>query len=101
MSAGQHTPGPWTLNPAHSTRVDLIDNAKGHAIGEIVWVDVRNPADASLIAAAPDLLAVVQDCVRWYANRNPEDDDPWPFKNQPPEIQRAMTAIAKATGGAV
>lgn len=55
-----HTPAPWTLNSARSTRVDLIDNAKGHAIGEIVWVDVRNPADARLIAAAPDLLAALE-----------------------------------------
>ena len=51
-----HTPAPWTLNPARSTRVDLIDNAKGHAIGEIVWVDVRNPADARLIVLSPVLL---------------------------------------------
>ena len=54
-----HTPAPWTLNPGRSTRVDLIDNPKGEAIGEIVWVDVRNPADARLIAAAPDLLAAL------------------------------------------
>ena len=52
----KHTPAPWTLNPARSTRVDLIDNAKGEAVGEIVWVDVRNPADARLIVAAPELL---------------------------------------------
>lgn len=51
-----HTPAPWTLNPARSTRVDLIDNPKGEAVGEVVWVDVRNPADARLIVAAPDLL---------------------------------------------
>ena len=50
----KHTPAPWTLHDARSTRVDLINNAKGHAVGEIVWVDVRNPADAALIAAAPD-----------------------------------------------
>lgn len=51
-----HTPAPWSLNPARSTRVDLIDNAKGEAVGEVVWVDVRNPADARLIVAAPQLL---------------------------------------------
>lgn len=55
-----HTPAPWTLNPARSTRVDLIDNPKGEAIGEIVWVDVRNPADARLIVAAPELLEALQ-----------------------------------------
>jgi hypothetical protein len=36
--------------------VDLIDNPKGEAVGEVVWVDVRNPADARLIVAAPELL---------------------------------------------
>jgi hypothetical protein len=55
-----HTPAPWTLNPARSTRVDLIDNSKGEAIGEIVWVDVRNPADARLIVAAPELLEALR-----------------------------------------
>ena len=51
-----HTPAPWLLSDARSTKVDLINTAKGHAIGEVVWVDVRNPADAKLIAAAPELL---------------------------------------------
>jgi hypothetical protein len=55
-----HTPGPWVLNDAHSTRVDLIDTRRGHAVGEIVWVDVRNPADARLIAAAPTMFEALQ-----------------------------------------
>lgn len=55
----KYTPGPWTINPARSTRVDLIDTAKGEAVGEVVFVDVRNPADARLIAAAPALLAAL------------------------------------------
>jgi len=54
-----NTTGPWSLNPARSTRVDLIDNAKGEAVGEIVWVDVRDPAVARLIVKAPELLALV------------------------------------------
>lgn len=49
-----HTPAPWKIDGAISTRVLLIKDAKGHAIGEIV--DTRNPANAKLIAAAPDLL---------------------------------------------
>lgn len=49
-----HTPAPWKIDAAHSTRVLLINDAKGYAIGEIV--DTRNPANAKLIAAAPDLL---------------------------------------------
>jgi hypothetical protein len=49
-----HTPAPWKIDGAHSTRVLLINDAKGYAIGEII--DTRNPANAKLIAAAPDLL---------------------------------------------
>ena len=49
-----HTPAPWKIDGAHSTRVLLINDAKDYAIGEIV--DTRNPANAKLIAAAPDLL---------------------------------------------
>lgn len=51
-------------------------------------------------AAAPDLLEAAQACVLWYANRDPKRDQPYPIENQPPEIQRAMAAIAKATGEA-
>jgi hypothetical protein len=87
MSAGQHTPGPWTLNPARSTRVDLIDNAKGEAVGEIIWVDTRKPADARLIAAAPDLLEALERILRDV----PCDGlDEWEGQ--------ARAAIAKATG---
>ena len=49
-----HTPAPRKIDGAISTRVLLINDAKGHAIGEIV--DTRNPANARLISAAPDLL---------------------------------------------
>lgn len=49
-----HAPAPWTLAAGHSSRVLLINDARGHAVGE--YVDTRNPADAHLIAAAPDLL---------------------------------------------
>jgi len=49
-----HTPAPWKIDGAISTRVLLINDSKGYAIGEIV--DTRNPANARLISAAPDLL---------------------------------------------
>lgn len=91
-----HTPAPWTLNPARSTRVDLIDNAKGHAIGEIVWVDVRSPADALLIAAAPDLLEALKEatrCLAWHEGRHGTGMDHL-------AVETARAAIQKATGAA-
>lgn len=80
----QHTPGPWTLNPAKSNRVDLIDNHKGEAVGEIVFVDVRNPADARLIAMAPAMLQALQRITHPAA----DDDD----------LEHALEVIAQATG---
>lgn len=55
----EHTPAPWTIQHGESRRVYLINNREGHAIGEIVYTDTRNPSDAQLIAAAPDLLAAL------------------------------------------
>lgn len=51
-----YTKGPWSLDPARSTKVDLVNDPKGHAVGEVVWVDVRNPADAWLIKHAPQMF---------------------------------------------
>ena len=85
-----HTPGPWTLNDARSTRVDLIDTQQGHAVGEIVWVDVRNPADARLIAAAPDMLETLRAIVGMVLHPN---------DMRPEMLRAAREAIARATGG--
>ena len=85
-----HTPGPWTLNDARSTRVDLIDTQQGHAVGEIVWVDVRNPADARLIAAAPDMLETLRDIVGMLTDANDMRAD---------ALHAVRTAIVRATGG--
>jgi hypothetical protein len=63
-----HTPAPWHISEARSTKVDLIDNAQNHAVGEIVWADVRNPADAKLIAAAPDLLEACREALSLFDN---------------------------------
>jgi hypothetical protein len=66
-----HTPAPWLLSDARSTKVELINSAKGHAIGEIVWVDVRNPDDAKLISAAPELLEACLEALELF-NKVPE-----------------------------
>ena len=63
-----YTPAPWHLSDARSTKVDLINDSKGNAIGEIVWVDTRNPADAKLIAAAPDLLMACIEALSLFDN---------------------------------
>lgn len=74
--AAQHTKGPWSVG-------DTFNCAKGHAVcagpfviarvvenrGEHVNGEKRTPfdhgsANAHLIAASPDLLVALKDCVR-------------------------------------
>jgi hypothetical protein len=55
--------------------VDLIDNPKGEAVGEVVWIDVRNPADAALIIKAPELLAVARAALALLENPDADATD--------------------------
>jgi hypothetical protein len=103
----KHAPGPWVISDARSTKVDLINTRKGDAVGEVVFVDVRNPADALLVAAAPELLAALERANTLLAELNFSE---WIPKNDTASIdirQRinaahviASSSIAKATGGA-
>jgi hypothetical protein len=38
----------------------LIDDSRGHAVGEIVYAETRKPADARLIAQAPAMFACLK-----------------------------------------
>lgn len=55
-TAASHTPGPWSLLPVGNNR-RLIDPG----IGEVYGLGRTPDANARLIAAAPDLLAALQD----------------------------------------
>ena len=90
-----HTPGPWTIQHGHSSRVYLINSPRGHAVGEIVYTDTRNPADAQLIAAAPDLLEALLELIaeadapiNWSGHQAPNTEG----------FQRARAAVYKAIG---
>lgn len=50
----------WTIAPGQDRRVYLINDSKNNAVGEIVYADTRDPAQARLIASAPDLRAALQ-----------------------------------------
>jgi len=88
-----HTPGPWTLATAHDARVILVNDRNGNAVGELVYSDTRNPADARLIAAAPDLLAALRTMMREYECLRYEQPERWPEA-----AKAARAAIARATG---
>jgi hypothetical protein len=85
----KHTPGPWVIGKRDHDVV-MVDTASGTAICDVYGESDDRPANARLIAAAPDLLAALEDIARG------DYSDPLCMKT--PE-QRAREAIAKAKGG--
>lgn len=89
----QHTPGPWRYeraNPSPTTGEHLIAGAKNGYLAEIRDCGSGNiSANARLIAAAPDLLAALEELLNAL-----------PSATTHPAIKAARAAIAKATGEA-
>lgn len=83
----QHTPGPWQVNLPSTTEV--VADFGGADIG-VAW-RIHNPADARLIAAAPDLLQALQRARRILAANAIEFDCDG-------AIDAIDVAIARATG---
>jgi len=96
-----HTPGPWTAEPpdhvdiyGNPVPVDLFTPEYWFISGPGADVHgLMTAADARLIAAAPDLLAVLQD-LQESAGYWSEYDVPIGI------VERINAAIAQATGGA-
>ena len=87
----KHTPGPWVI--AERVPTARIDNARmirpadhhNYEYGATAIVGTSE-ANARLIAAAPELLAALQDMVEVA-------------ESQGHIVKKARAAIAKATGG--
>jgi hypothetical protein len=108
MSA-QHTPGPWVIKPATGPEKEHLyfdvkpvlavdDPYRGsvctvHDAENIEGITVaESEANARLIAAAPELLDVLRDCLHFMEMAELDDDEP--------HVVAARAAIAKATGSA-
>jgi len=105
----KHTPGPWkTRKGFDSDTIEVF--APNPKIGRpfqptelaVVQADSREgKANASLIAAAPELLEAVQSLLPiavHYLNADHDADNNNPPAGNFDEIMNAMCAIAKATG---
>lgn len=100
----KHTPGPWWID--HGDDVDLpnhvgISSERHGLLAQVVWkmeddeCTPRCEATARLIAAAPDLLAELQN----IANANPREwDEETRDQFQQWAQSRARFAIAKVEG---
>lgn len=91
----KHTPGPWHVDPKAPEESFFEDVSILRHDGLAVAVAVHNgdvlppepEANARLIAAAPDLLAVAQKVVNNWGDLHHKD------------LMQLRAAIAKATGG--
>lgn len=86
MTQTTHTPGPWELLWEKSREGETIVQCR-ESLKAIAWVS--DEANARLIAAAPDLLEVVQAMANFDGRNNNKH-----LKDM------AHTSIAKATGKA-
>jgi hypothetical protein len=89
----QHTPGPWYTSPDAVPDWHVQVTVSSEATGERVATVFQTEANAQLIAAAPDLLAIckrVLDEVAWSTVRTATGFD------RPEDLLSEV--IAKATG---
>lgn len=98
MSA-QHTPGPWTaiVHADWPHRQDVYITAQQWGVIGVVSIDpsLEHLVDAQranlrLIAAAPDMLAALEDALEFLQD--------WEDLSGGPAARKARAAIAKATG---
>ena len=101
-----HTPGPWTLGDENDPLV--FSPVAGAYVAQVLAYDggsLRSnyAADAALIAAAPDLLAALQDITERYERllvdtRSTKREEKEMEEILPFYTEQARAAIAKATG---
>lgn len=93
MKEFKGTPGPWQMKKEKGEQEWFVfqkGSMKKFAGGSIrtpVADEIFNKYDAQLIAAAPELLEALQECLGWVNNGVARDVH-----------NKAIAAIAKATG---
>lgn len=85
-----HTPGPWkTIKPGHGLKTEYLSVQVGS--NEMYSTLEMLPADARLVAAAPDLLEAAKVALLWLASSVPNGVIPGPKP-----LQLLALAIEKA-----
>lgn len=99
----KHTPGPWEIKGHPDPCYRYISGPEHVALARVVWrveEEDRSPsceANAHLIAAAPELLDVLELALRAHGTMLLSDPPQDPWVSWAVE-QKARAAIAKAKG---
>jgi len=92
-----HTPGPWTIRVATASipTTHLIGPSGQHLAS---FRGANHAGNAAMAAAAPDLLAALKDCSEILFHLGTAGNRPSQDKAIDAVRERALAAIAKATG---
>ena len=96
----KHTPGPWAISRDAVPAGWVQNTICAEGSGERVATAFLAEENAHLIAAAPDLLAALENLTattRTFCNVPKDDQERTPLDDQ--TIEAAFTAIARAKGG--
>lgn len=102
----KHTPGPWEIEKVSGgwgVRAPNWGYVAIHNTSGLPHWDEGQEANRLLIAAAPELLEALVHMVQWHGKRewpaaSFEVEGLLPIDLQNDDVQKAMRAIAKATG---
>jgi hypothetical protein len=87
----QHTPGPWHIEQADPDLPPyVVSDVTGLVVCDLVGPPDRTEANATLIAAAPDLLAACKGAATYFATKK--------RAGTVPILADLIWAIAKAEG---
>jgi hypothetical protein len=94
-----HAPGPWYLEPARLPDVLFINDSRKLPVASCdAWEPGVSTNNARLIAAAPDLLAALEEALYWCEqDRDNEDGYPTPDMFAA-RVDVIAAAIRKARG---
>lgn len=96
-----HTPGPWKWDARGDVSGRLGRDVAKCDFGDIEDKYLENLANARLIAAAPDLLAALEQIATFNdhaANARLEATGSYSAFDEPGSVQIARAALAKAKG---
>ena len=98
-----HTPGPWKVNDRWAEQIvtnpfrEQVKGDNGINIAKVYWGTDGHEANAALIAAAPELLAVHDDLVAALEHEIARNHDHDPDKCSGCELAKAALARARGT----
>lgn len=91
----KYTKGPWTVSGESTLNIISFDTPKGRKVCSLLSQNIEDQANASLIAAAPELLEALQRVNQCFYSQYKD------LKSEEIEVlKHVRSLIAKATGGA-